>query len=614
MTLRDQRRRTWTSRRSCARSASGSRRRSRASTRTTRSARSPSAGSTRCSTPTTSTPTLIEDFRASPSAGTSVRPRDRSTAAAAAAWARCWGASARVLRPVQKLFWNPNPMISALSRQSDLNSYYVHLLHNLAVEITRLEPRAADLKNRNLQLQGRRRAAGPAREDPRVDGWRARPDGRTAREPSRRTAAGPPAPGRALLRRCHRQRVPGHPGHLRAGGLRVGHLRGEGPPADGAPGAAALGVRGGLGPGNGVPLPFLDRQRCGPAHPCRPRPAGRDLPQHHPRPFLPRASIRTWPDSATTAAASSPCSPSGPSSALGDSEYNRRELEEAGFARTAVLPIVLDFEAYRRPPSPVVRRLYRDGRTNILFVGPHHPQQADRRPHPGLRLLPALPRPAEPAAARGRPPWPRALLRPAAGAGARRCALDEVVFTGHVDDDELLRLLPAADLFLCLSEHEGFCVPLQEAMHFGLPVVAYDAGAVRETLHGGGVLLRGQEARGGGRAGARASSRTPPCARRVMATQDPRHLRDPRTPTSARSSASASRPCSLAGPAPVRIDQWVPDPAPRGCHRRLRASDAGCLPRAGDTRPTSTRSSWTRTCGATAGAAPSGVRAGPTTW
>jgi glycosyltransferase involved in cell wall biosynthesis len=47
-----------------------------------------------------------------------------------------------------------------------------------------------------------------------------------------------------------------------------------------------------------------------------------------------------------------------------------------------------------------------------------------------------------------------------------------------------------ADVFLCLSDHEGFCVPLQEAMHFSLPVIAYDAGAVRETLHGGGVLLQ----------------------------------------------------------------------------------------------------------------------------
>ncbi len=44
-------------------------------------------------------------------------------------------------------------------------------------------------------------------------------------------------------------------------------------------------------------------------------------------------------------------------------------------------------------------------------------------------------------------------------------------------------------MFLCLSEHEGFWVPLQEAMLFGVPVVAFDAGAVRETLKGGGLLL-----------------------------------------------------------------------------------------------------------------------------
>ena len=61
----------------------------------------------------------------------------------------------RVLRPVQKLFWNPNPMISALSRQSDLNLFYVHLLGNLAVEVTKLNLELQDVKNRNLQLQGR---------------------------------------------------------------------------------------------------------------------------------------------------------------------------------------------------------------------------------------------------------------------------------------------------------------------------------------------------------------------------------------------------------------------------------------------------------------------------
>jgi hypothetical protein len=60
-----------------------------------------------------------------------------------------------VLQPVQKLFWNPNPLIAALSRQSELNKYFVHLLHNLAVEVTRQNLELQDLKNRNLQLQGR---------------------------------------------------------------------------------------------------------------------------------------------------------------------------------------------------------------------------------------------------------------------------------------------------------------------------------------------------------------------------------------------------------------------------------------------------------------------------
>ena len=61
----------------------------------------------------------------------------------------------RLLRPLQKLFWNPTPMISALSRQSDLNRFYVHLLHNLVLELSRLKLEAQELKSRNLQLQGR---------------------------------------------------------------------------------------------------------------------------------------------------------------------------------------------------------------------------------------------------------------------------------------------------------------------------------------------------------------------------------------------------------------------------------------------------------------------------
>jgi hypothetical protein len=60
-----------------------------------------------------------------------------------------------VLKPVQKLFWNPNPMISALSRQADLNRYYSHLLHNLVLELTRLNLDVQELRSRNLELAAR---------------------------------------------------------------------------------------------------------------------------------------------------------------------------------------------------------------------------------------------------------------------------------------------------------------------------------------------------------------------------------------------------------------------------------------------------------------------------
>ena len=71
----------------------------------------------------------------------------------------------------------------------------------------------------------------------------------------------------------------------------------------------------------------------------------------------------------------------------------------------------------------------------------------------------------------------------------RALRLDEVVFTGHLDDDELLACYSVADVFLCLSEHEGFCVPLLEAMAADLPVLAYASTAVPDTLGGAGVLF-----------------------------------------------------------------------------------------------------------------------------
>jgi glycosyltransferase involved in cell wall biosynthesis len=173
---------------------------------------------------------------------------------------------------------------------------------------------------------------------------------------------------------------------------------------------------------------------------------------------------------------------------LGVSEFNRRELQAAGFPRTAVLPILLDLEAARREASRVVRRLYRDGRSNVLFVGRIMPNKRvedlirafavfQRRLRPRSRLLLV----GDTSAC---PHYHDALRRLAGALGVR-----DVVFAGHVDDDELRAYYGLADVLVSLSEHEGFCVPLLEAMAAGVPVAAYDAGAVAETLGGAGLLL-----------------------------------------------------------------------------------------------------------------------------
>ena len=66
---------------------------------------------------------------------------------------------------------------------------------------------------------------------------------------------------------------------------------------------------------------------------------------------------------------------------------------------------------------------------------------------------------------------------------------DRFWFTGPVPDEDLAAFYRWADAYVSLSEHEGFCVPLVEAMATDVPVVAYAAGAVPETLGGAGLLF-----------------------------------------------------------------------------------------------------------------------------
>jgi hypothetical protein len=98
---------------------------------------------------------FLRDFRAEPARWNFAFGPDTLYRSSRGAVGRALEAIRGALRPLQKLFWNPNPMISALSRQSDLNKYYVHLLHNLTLEVTRLNLEIQNLKNRSLELQGR---------------------------------------------------------------------------------------------------------------------------------------------------------------------------------------------------------------------------------------------------------------------------------------------------------------------------------------------------------------------------------------------------------------------------------------------------------------------------
>ncbi|MCB0311242.1 MAG: glycosyltransferase family 4 protein, partial [Bdellovibrionales bacterium] len=68
--------------------------------------------------------------------------------------------------------------------------------------------------------------------------------------------------------------------------------------------------------------------------------------------------------------------------------------------------------------------------------------------------------------------------------------VDAVNFVGRRDDTEVRALYEASEIYLCMSEHEGFCCPVIEAMHFGLPVIAYAATALPDTVGDAAILVK----------------------------------------------------------------------------------------------------------------------------
>jgi len=171
----------------------------------------------------------------------------------------------------------------------------------------------------------------------------------------------------------------------------------------------------------------------------------------------------------------------------GDSTFNCQELAERGWTRLGVLPIIFEPRRYAvRPDRKVLKR--RQGGANILFVGRLSPNKRfedliltfyylKRFVRPDARLLLV-------GSAQKMEPYLEFLQ-----ALITRLGLSDVVFTGHVSTSQLAAYYRCASVYLSMSEHEGFGVPLLESMHFGVPIVAYKASAVPETMGGSGVLV-----------------------------------------------------------------------------------------------------------------------------
>lgn len=181
--------------------------------------------------------------------------------------------------------------------------------------------------------------------------------------------------------------------------------------------------------------------------------------------------------------------------AISDSDFNKRDLLEAGFddqqLQMATLPLLVDLDLHRKMAgAPKAHSLSNPFASPIqlLFVGR---LVANKCQHELISIL------AQVGTRIG-----RAVRLTLVGGGdadyiaslkalaKQENVADALNITGKISDDELGEYYRNADLFVCLSEHEGFCMPLIEASIHRIPILAYaGGGAVSETLGEGGLIL-----------------------------------------------------------------------------------------------------------------------------
>lgn len=177
------------------------------------------------------------------------------------------------------------------------------------------------------------------------------------------------------------------------------------------------------------------------------------------------------------------------------SQYNKQDLEDMGYTCPIdVCPILIPFDDYKKEPSrKTIKKYIDDGFTNILFVG----RVAPNKKHEDILRAFTCYQKCYNNSARlifagsynGMEQYYERLFEYA----KKLDILDNIIFTNHIKFDEILAWYNMADVFFCMSEHEGFCVPLVEAMYFNVPIIAYNSSAIPETLGGTGVLVDNKE-------------------------------------------------------------------------------------------------------------------------
>lgn len=175
---------------------------------------------------------------------------------------------------------------------------------------------------------------------------------------------------------------------------------------------------------------------------------------------------------------------------IADSRYNAEELRDYGFDHVRVFPIMINLDDFFRPHSQAFYNMFRDERKNIIFVGRISPNKKIEHLIKILFFYKKYISPSIRLVVSGKTDsLPKYFLSLTDLASRFLLTSEDIVFTGHVPFEELLAVYRFGDVFVSMSEHEGFCLPLIESCYFQVPVIAYGAGAVSETLGGAGIVV-----------------------------------------------------------------------------------------------------------------------------